>query len=49
MDLNPDIFVIDLQDANKKLNFLQKLLCLLLSEGTFTSFVKDKKFKRVTK
>jgi hypothetical protein len=41
-DPDPDlaIFVIDLQDAKKK-NF-----CLLLFEGTFTSFFKDKKSKR---
>ncbi len=41
-DLDPAIFVIDLQDANKKLIFI-KLFCLLLFEGTFTSFFKDKK------
>jgi hypothetical protein len=34
----PAIFVIDLQDVNKKLVF-----CLLLFEGKFTSFFKDKK------
>ena len=36
-DSDPDlaIFVIDLQDANKKLIFLQKFSCLLLFEGTF--------------
>ncbi len=41
---NPDpaIFVIDLQDANKKTFFS----CLLLFEGTFKSFFKDKKSKR---
>jgi hypothetical protein len=44
MDPDPDpaIFVIDLQDANKKL-FIPKFFCLLLFEGTFTSFFKDKK------
>jgi hypothetical protein len=36
---DPAIFVIDLQDANKH-------FCLLLFEGTFTSFFKDKKSKR---
>jgi hypothetical protein len=41
MDPDPAIFVIDLQDANKKLIF-----CLFLFEGTFTSFFKDKKSKR---
>jgi hypothetical protein len=42
MDPNPDpaIFVIDLQDANKN--------CLLLFEGTFTSFSKIKSLKEVT-
>jgi hypothetical protein len=43
-DADPDlaIFVIVLQDANKKLNFLRQFFCLLLFEGTFTSFLKDK-------
>jgi len=49
MDPDPAIFVIDLQDANKKLIFNTKFFCLLLFEGTFTSFFKDKKSKRVTK
>jgi hypothetical protein len=44
-DSDPAIFVIDLQDANKKL-ILKKCSCLLLFEGTFTSFLKDKKSKR---
>jgi hypothetical protein len=41
-DQDPAIFVIDLQNAKKKLikNFFS---CLLLFEGTFTSFYKDKK------
>jgi hypothetical protein len=45
MDPDPDpaIFVIDLQEANKILFFLMKFFCLLLFEGTFTSFFKDKK------
>jgi hypothetical protein len=40
--LDPDsaIFVIDLQDANKKL--VKKKFCLLLFECTFTSFFKEK-------
>jgi hypothetical protein len=48
MDPDPDpaIFVIDLQDANKKLIFLTKFFCLLLFEGTFTSFFKDKKSQK---
>ncbi len=42
-DPDPAIFVIDLQDANKKLNFCKKIFCLLLFECTFTSFLKEKK------
>jgi hypothetical protein len=45
-DPNPFIFIIDLQDANKKLIFKTKFSCILLFEGTFTSFFKDKKSKR---
>jgi hypothetical protein len=44
MDPDLPIFVIDLQDANKKL--IKKKFCLLLFEGTFISFFKDKKSKR---
>jgi hypothetical protein len=44
-DPDPAIFVIDLQDSNKKL-IKKKIFCLLLFEGTFTSFFKDKKSKR---
>jgi hypothetical protein len=49
-DSNPDpvVFVIDLQDASKKLIFEYNFFCLLLFEGTLTSFLKDKKSKRVT-
>ncbi len=36
-DPDPAIFVIDLQDANKKL-FFKKFFCLLLFEGTFSLF-----------
>ncbi len=36
-------FIIDLQDANRKLIFYLKFFCILLLEGTFTSFVKRKK------
>jgi hypothetical protein len=49
--MNPDPDTasgIDLQDANKKL-FFSKLFCLLLLEGTFTSFSKIKSQKEVTK
>jgi hypothetical protein len=35
MDLDPAIFVIDLQDANKKQIFNNKFFCLSLFEGTF--------------
>jgi hypothetical protein len=43
MDLDPDptVFVIDLQDANKN-TIYAKFFCLLLFEGTFTSFFKEK-------
>jgi hypothetical protein len=40
-DPEPAIFVSDLQDVSKKIFF-----CLLLFEGTFTSFFKDKKSYR---
>jgi hypothetical protein len=41
-DPDPAIFVTDPQDANKKL-IEKKVFCLLLFEGTFRSFFKDKK------
>jgi hypothetical protein len=44
-DPDPAIFVIDLQDAKKK-QFFFKFFCLLLFEGTFTSFFKEKKVKK---
>jgi hypothetical protein len=47
-DPAPAIFVIDLQDASKKLIFLHTFFCLLLFKGTFTLFFRDKKSKRVT-
>jgi hypothetical protein len=37
------IFAIELQNA------IKMFFCLLLSEGTFTSFFKDKKSNKVTK
>jgi hypothetical protein len=49
MDPDPAIFVIDLQDASKKLIFWHNFVCLLLFAGTFTLFFKDKKSNRVTK
>jgi hypothetical protein len=46
-DPDPAIFIIDLQETYKKIT-KQQFFCLLLFEGTFTSFFKDKKSKRVT-
>jgi hypothetical protein len=46
-DPDPAIFVIDLQDPNKKLFFL-KVFLRITFEGTFTSFFKEVK-KEVTK
>jgi hypothetical protein len=46
MDPDPAIFVIDLLDANKKLIFFTNFFCLLLFEGRFTSFFKDKKIQK---
>jgi hypothetical protein len=46
MDPDLAIFVIDLQDAEKKTNLKQKFFCLLLFVGTFTSFFKEKKSTR---
>jgi hypothetical protein len=48
VDPDPAFFVIDLEDANKKPIFKQ-IFCLLLFEGTFTSFFKDIKSKRSCK
>jgi hypothetical protein len=39
-DADPSYFIIELQDANT---------CILLFEGTITSFFKDKKSKRSLK
>jgi hypothetical protein len=46
MDTDHAIFLIELQDANKKQIKKKRFFCLLLFEGTFTSFNKDKKSKR---
>jgi hypothetical protein len=46
MDPDSATFIIDLQDANKKLILINKFFCLLRFEGTFTSLLKDKKSKR---
>jgi hypothetical protein len=43
-DPDPSIFITDHQDANKK-----QIFCILLVEGTFTSFLKVKFQKEVTK
>jgi hypothetical protein len=48
-DPDPAVIVNDLQDANRKLFFLNKFFCLLLFEDTFTSFFIDKKSKRSPK
>jgi hypothetical protein len=45
MNPDPDFFVIDLQEANKKQIFL-KFFCLLHFDGIFNSVFKDKKSKR---
>ncbi len=45
-DPGPAIFVIDLQDANKKLILKKVSLLNILFEGTFTSFSKIKSQKR---
>jgi hypothetical protein len=45
-DPDPAIFVNNLQDGNKKLIFLKKVFSLLLYEGKFSSFFKNKKSKR---
>jgi hypothetical protein len=49
MDPDPSIFIIDLQDANKKLILKKSFSAYLLFEGTLTSFFKDKKSKRSNK
>ncbi len=43
-NVDPSIFVINLPDCNKN-NLKKKIFCLLLFEGTFTSFYKGKKSK----
>ena len=46
MDPDPSIFIIDIQDDNKKLIKKKKVFCILIFEGTFTSFFQGKKSKR---
>jgi hypothetical protein len=51
-DPDPDIFVINLQDANEKLIKKTKktmFFCLLLFEGTFTSFIHSFTFPSFSK
>ncbi len=45
LDQDPAIFVLDLQDSQRK-TILKSCFCLLLYEGTFTSLFNDKKSKR---
>ncbi len=45
MDPDPSIFIIDLQDANKKMILKKKFCCILLFKSTVTSFYQDKKSK----
>ncbi len=50
MDPDPSILIINLQDANNKNCFLTSFSAYyILLEGTFTSFFKDKKSKRIHK
>jgi hypothetical protein len=49
MDPDPAIFVIHLKDANIKLICFKKFICLVLFEGTFSSFFKEKRQKEVRK
>jgi hypothetical protein len=48
-ETDPSISITDLQDAHKKFFFFKKVSCILLFEGTFTSFLKIKSQKEVTK
>jgi hypothetical protein len=50
VDPDPAYYLINLQDANKKLIEKKKFFCFLLFEGTITScFLKIKSKKEVTK
>jgi hypothetical protein len=46
-DPDPSIFVITFKTPTKNLFFIKKFFCLLLFEGTFTSFSKIKSQKEV--
>jgi hypothetical protein len=48
-DPDPAILVIDLSKMTTKTNCLKSFFCLLLFEGTCTSFSKIKSLKEVTK
>ncbi len=48
-DPDPAIFVIDLPKMQAKNSFFKKVFCLLLFEGSCTSFSKIKSQKEVTK
>jgi hypothetical protein len=48
-DPDPAIFVIDLQDANKKTNLLKKVVFLLLFKVHLHHFSEIKSQKEVTK
>jgi hypothetical protein len=45
-DPDPSIFIIDIQNANKKRIFKKWFFCIVFFEGTFTLFLNDKKSKR---
>jgi len=45
MDPDPSIFIIDLQDGNKKRNSFNKFFGLVLFEGTLHHFSKIKSKK----
>jgi hypothetical protein len=42
MDPDPAIFVIDLQDGNRKLNFLEKLLLIIFLRYMYIIFHSQK-------
>ncbi len=48
-DPDPAIFVIELQEANKKLILLKNVFCLLLMKVHLHNFSKIKSQKEVTK
>jgi hypothetical protein len=49
MDPDRDRAIFVPQQAKKKIIFVKKFFCLLLFEGTFTSFSKTESQKEVTK